>query len=405
MTKQRAWQGMERRLLSFFLANSLAETVQVVAMVWATYALTHDARLVGIVNAAAYLPGVVVGLFFQRRADAGSAARLLSMTNWVLFLSSLALTAVWLASNSVPLVVVSFVVFQVSLSVVKMVNKAYVGRVVRDGFEPRTASRVLQRATSLTLVGGMVGGGAVGVLLDLVSPGWAFAAASVLYLASLYAISADAARAHPATEVGSDDEGAETLPPAEPDGVRRSLALILLFSVPSSGALPFISTAMVPYANQVAQGSGLFYSVLTVTVMCGGFVAGMALSTNRLTLSASLRWMLGAGGVLAALLPVVRWPPLVVGVVLVLAVALTAHVISMQVLTNQAPPPSEVGRFIVLRNSVAGTAKGVFSLLAGWIIDVAGLDVAWLSLAVVLLVFAGAWVVSGRRVLMVVGAQ
>ena len=40
MTKQRAWQGMERRLLSFFLANSLAETVQVVAMVWATYALT-----------------------------------------------------------------------------------------------------------------------------------------------------------------------------------------------------------------------------------------------------------------------------------------------------------------------------------------------------------------------------
>lgn len=397
--------GFERRLLSFFLASSVAETVQVVAMVWATYALTHDARLVGAVNAAAYLPGVVVGLLFQRRADAGRAARLLSMTNWVLFLGSLALTVLWAASDSVALLVTAFAVVQVSLSVVKMLNKAYVGRVVRDGFEARTASRVLQRATSLTLVGGLVGGGAVGVMLDLVSPGWAFGAASVLYLVSLNAV----AGADSGQQRKGEAEDAEEPPvvpsPVRPDGVRRSLTLILLFSVPSSGALPFISTAMVPFANDVAPGSGLFYSILTVAVMCGGFVAGLALSADRLTLSGSLRWMLGIGGVLTAALAVVRWPPLVVPVVVVLAIALTAHVISMQVLTNQAPPASEVGRFTVLRNSVAGTAKGVFSLLAGWIIDRAGLGAAWLTLAAVLVIFAIAWMAISRRVPMEVGPR
>ncbi|MFD0396083.1 hypothetical protein ACFQ3Z_44160 [Streptomyces nogalater] len=49
---------------------------------------------------------------------------------------------------------------------------------------------------------------------------------------------------------------------------------------------------------------------------------------------------------------------------LVLSAVLTTHVMVMQVLTNQAPPEDQVGRFTVVRNAVAGVAKCVAALVA-----------------------------------------
>ncbi|WP_177180061.1 hypothetical protein [Corynebacterium spheniscorum] len=77
------------------LSASCAEMTQVVAMVWVTFALTKNATLVGIVNAAIFLPGVVLGLYFHRHADKGDAGSLLKLTNRVLVVGALGLMLVW----------------------------------------------------------------------------------------------------------------------------------------------------------------------------------------------------------------------------------------------------------------------------------------------------------------------
>ncbi|WP_128644778.1 hypothetical protein [Rhodococcus sp. BS-15] len=44
------------RALLFFFANSFAETLQAVGILWAAFALTDSGVVVGVVNAFAYLP-------------------------------------------------------------------------------------------------------------------------------------------------------------------------------------------------------------------------------------------------------------------------------------------------------------------------------------------------------------
>ncbi|MCX4789024.1 hypothetical protein OG369_23420 [Streptomyces sp. NBC_01221] len=388
-------------LLSFFFLGSAAEMLQAVALLWATYELTHNAVVVGAIGAAAHLPGVVLGLALRKKADAGQAARLLSLTNWVLFAGSSALALVWAAGLGPGVIIGAFAAVQCSLSVVKTLNKAYVGRFVRQHFAPTHAVRLLARSSALSLVGALIGGGASGLLLDTTAADSCFAVAALLYLLSLVAVRLVTA-APPAVREVPDSASPPAAPaartvaraetpraePADPAGRTR---LILLYSIPSSGALPFISTLMVPLAQSVAPGSGSFYSVLTVTTAFGGFLAGMALSRGTLSAERTLNIALVAGGALVACFAATRWPPAVLLLMLVAAVVLTAHVMVMQVLTNQAPPADQVGRFSVVRNSVAGSAKAGFSLLAGWLVEAWGLGTAWLVLAVVLALFGCAW--------------
>jgi hypothetical protein len=174
------------------------------------------------------------------------------------------------------------------------------------------------------------------------------------------------------------------------------LRTILLYSFPSSGALPFISTVAVPLAQSVAPGSGDFYAVLSVAGMGGGFLAGTALTSKRLSSHLVLQAAFPAAAVLAATIALFRWPAAVVLLYLVLSAVLTTHVMVMQVLTNQAPPEDQVGRFTVVRNAVAGTAKCVAALVAGWLVEALGLTGAWIALAVLLGAAGVRWWSVGR---------
>ncbi|QLJ03646.1 hypothetical protein HZZ00_23430 [Streptomyces sp. NEAU-sy36] len=394
-----------RWLLAFFCTSSVAETLQAVTIMWASYRLSHNAVVTGAMNAAAYLPGVVLGLLVRKRADSGDAAHRLSVTNWVLFTGSALLTLVWMAGSPPGPALAAFAAVQCSLSFVKTMNKAHAGRFIRQGYAAADAVRLRQRSTSLAQAGGAVGGGAAGVLLGFGAVGWCFATTALLYLAGLMAVR----RAAPPSPRGAEDPPAaaarEAGPVAAPGRRERAgstsagsrvLRTILLYSFPSSGALPFMSTVAVPLAQTVSPGSGDFYAVLSVAGMSGGFLAGTALSSGRLSSDLVLRTAFLTGAALAVGIAVTRWPAAVVMLFLVLSAVVTTHVMVMQVLTNQAPPEDQVGRFTVVRNAVAGVAKCGAALVAGWLVEALGLTAAWIALALVLGAAGFSWWGVGR---------
>ncbi|WP_206506650.1 hypothetical protein [Streptomyces chrestomyceticus] len=386
-----------RWLLAFFCTSSVAETLQAVAIMWASYRLSHNAVVTGAMNAAAYLPGVVLGLIVRKRADSGDAAHRLSVTNWVLFAGSSLLTLVWMAGSPPGPALGAFAAVQCSLSFVKTMNKAHAGRFIRQGYAASDAVRLRQRSTSLAQAGGAVGGGAAGVLLGVGAVGWCFALTALLYLAGLMAVR----RATPSSPRKAEDMPVAAAPPTaretgpsatpsrkergkSPLAGPRALRTILVYSFPSSGALPFLSTVAVPLAQTVSPGSGDFYAVLSVAGMSGGFLAGTALAGGRLSSDLVLRTAFPAGAALAVAIAATRWPAAVVMLFLVLSAVITTHVMVMQVLTNQAPPEDQVGRFTVVRNAVAGVAKCAGALVAGWLVEALGLTATWFALAVVL---------------------
>lgn len=379
------------------LSASCAEMTQVVAVVWVTFVLTKNATLVGIVNAAIFLPGVVLGLYFQRHADKGDAGRLLKLTNRVLVVGALGLMLVWAFSESTNLIVGAFITVQCVLSFIKLLNKAYIGRFIRDSFDSTNAAKTLSRSASFALVGGMAGGALAGVLLDFVNALWCFGISAALYLLSQVAISfavnsAPARGARPATPLVPADSALHSSPEA-----LQAMRVILLFSIPSAGALPFISTLTAPLAHRVAPDVAAYYSVLTVATMLGGFIAGMLLSSARVSYLDALRWTLLGGAIALLPLAFVHSALAVFLLILVVSVVLMLHAIAMQVMTNQTAPAGRVGKTTVLRNSVTGTSRGLFALAAGRIVDVCGLDSAWLFLAAVLAIFAALWLLMAKN--------
>lgn len=374
---------------AFFLLGSLAEGAQSVVLMWLTYALTGDAVLVGLVVVLGYLPATVAGIPFRRFADRGRADGLARRTNLLLAAVSAALAGV--SGSSAAVTVAAILLAQAVLSLVKMVNKAAVGRLVRDSFDAAAGARVLQLSSSASLIGTIAGAGLGGLLAACHLIALSLLGAAAAYAASAVAMARGTRGYRP---------GPERARVAAPTArLRRDprLLTVLLFSVPSSGGLQFLATLLVPLAQAIAPGNPAYYAVLDVASVCGGFLAGIALSATPLSARTVLGFGLLAAAALAAALGAADGAVLVAALAFLLTFAITAHIVCMQVLTNQVPEPHEVGQFAVLRNTVASLAKAGFAFAAGVIAGATSAQTAAVVLAVSLLAFALAWPALGLR--------
>lgn len=397
-------------LTCFAAVGAVAEAVQLVALLWTTLHLTGSASMVGVVNAFAYLPGVIAGVALRRAFDRGSAVTTLSRTNWVCVAFSLALAVSVVAEAPVPVLITLFCTSQGTLSIAKLANKSALARALRLIIGREDLPAVQGRISSTTIIGGVIGSGLSGILLAFVGATWCFVTASALYAASVLLIRSlgrgdradnahdgggapdarprEARSGAPASAASVSAIGAEGAP--QPLDGRRMLALVLLVSIPSSGALQYLTALLPSYANAVAPGSAPFYSVLDISAMLGGVLAGALLGLSARVRRMVQRYALLTGGVLCLLL-VPQWPAVVsVFLVGLAALVITAHVVGMQIATNQLAPEGEIGRYMAVRNAGAGLAKAVFSVAAGVLAQLGGVPSAWLALSCFLLAVAAA---------------
>lgn len=382
----------------FFLLSALAEFLQSIAVSWVAYDLTQSAFIVGALNAMVYLPGVIGGILLRNRADSGNATRLLSLTTLAIFTAATILAVVnYLLTNPKVLLAIFFAFFAV-LSLVKMFNKAYIGRTIRQQFPPERGALIMSRATTATMIGGAIGAGLAGLALDLISATFAFALAAALYGLSFGIVTL--IRNHPPQPIHPTATSPETTSATTPPtSVFRSrlLRTILLFSIPSSGAMVALSTILVPLAVAVAPGAATAYSALSVSSMIGGIIGGVLLSTTTKTSRFALNAALAFSGILFLALTFTDSIYATTALVFILSLTLTSHIVCMQVLTNQAPKDNQIGQFALIRNSVAGSAKVIFALAAGWGIQTFGLQPTTICLSLILGCAAGVWVCVARR--------
>lgn len=387
-------------LKAFYCTSSCAEAMQGLALIFSVFSATRSSILVGIVGATAYLPGVIASIVFRSVVDRKGTERHLSISNFILVVGSLALLLSQAMSASLIAFVATVLLVQSSLSIVKAFNKAFVGRVIRLKFPGVEGARVLQKSTALGIVGGLVGAGCAGLLIDVVGVVWCFALTCALYCLSLcfanVVLSHKGSRhrfgVHDRIERGVDRSAAERKIETSGGNLSRIMVIVLMFTVPSSAFLPYIDTMIAPLADLLVDGSTASYlSLLSVSVSVGGVVAGACLSFAAVPLVSILKWSLPLASASCFAFVFVRSPFIAPILLFLCAFFGTVNVLAMQVLTNQAPTPSRVGSFTLLRNAFAGLAKAGASLLAGVLISVSGVTLAWSAAACCLLLVGGCW--------------
>lgn len=382
-----------------FLSCS-AEGIQTVVFLWLIYHETHSPMLVSLTIVSSYLPSAVLGFFFLKKADASSPGKQLFISNVSLSAISLIVYFILMRNEGFELITLSiFYLAQAVLSVVKMFNKSSQNRIIRTAFSNSDAIKALQLASSgmqaAQVFGAAIGGWAI-------STGYYMQALMLtccIYLLNIY-ISTLFEKGHP------DNKDAEVIVQIHSVTKKnesftylfrsKDFLLPLIFTVPSSGALQFLNTSL-PSLSSLYGNSEQIYPVLNMTLQCAVIISGIAAALNMLSLKSSLRFSLCISGICLILMCLSTRNYYAVYFFLFLTSFFVSwHMISIKVLTNQMPDIEHIGKFTMMRNSVASGVKIVFSLSSGAFLTFYSITTTYLILATLLIFFNVLWVYQSR---------
>ncbi|WP_370425447.1 MFS transporter (plasmid) [Pantoea vagans] len=377
-----------------FLSCS-AEGIQTVIFLWFIYHVTHSPMFVSLTIVSSYLPSAILGIFLLKKADASNPGKHLFISNVSLSVISLIVYFILLLNAGFGTTTLSiFYLAQAILSVVKMFNKTSQNRIIRTAFSRKDAIKALQLASSgmqaAQVFGAAIGGWAI-------STGYymhALMLTCCIYLLNIY-ISTLFESVHP------DNKDEKVI--FQIDSVtkknqsftylfrKKDFLLPLVFTVPSSGALQFLNTSL-PSLSSLYGNSEHFYPLLNLTLQIAVIISGIAATFNMLSLKTSLRFFLCISGITLILLGLLSGSHFAAYTFLFLtSFFISWHMISIKVLTNQMPDIAHVGKFTMMRNSIASFVKIFFSLSSGLFLTYYSITTTYLILAAILFAFNILW--------------
>ncbi|MGX9522748.1 MFS transporter [Vibrio mediterranei] len=378
----------------FISAFYVACGIHSITAIWLAYDFTQSPFIVSLMIVASYLPSAIAGFTLSERFSCGNPFKKLK-TGVLILAGSMVLMVAALTSIAegevMSLVVIGLI--QVVLSLVKLSNQSSLAVLVRTIFSKQQGKQVIEMASSNLLVSLSIGAGLAGLLLtiDLIYIGPVLAcilfAFAWMGMVKLERRTSEFSLESPSVDVGSQTNSVDKVSLF----TDRNLQTLILFSICSSGTLQYINAILAPLANHIVANEPSYFSLLDVLSMVGGFLAGVVLSSNRLKSTLVLDHGLLAIAAITVSLAVSSHPALVAILMFMLAFITTAHVISMQVKTNQAPHKEHVSQYTVLRNASVSVAKTCFSLLAGIVTTVVDIQTSWFVLTVIAVCFALLW--------------
>ncbi|MGC0865006.1 MFS transporter [Pantoea agglomerans] len=382
-----------------FLSCS-AEGIQTVIFLWLIYHETHSAMLVSLTIVSSYLPSAILGFIFLKQADMNSPGRQLLFSN--ICLGAISLTVYLILVNSEGLGLLTLIIFyftQAVLSVVKMFNKTSQNRIIRQTFAKADAIRALQLASSgmqaAQVLGAAIGGWAI-------STGYymhALMLTCFIYFLNIYVSSLF-------ERGGKNNKDAKAIRPVNSAATektslsflfgRKSFLLPLIFTVPSSGALQFLNTSL-PSLSSLYSNSENIYPLLNITLQVAVIFSGIVAALNLLSLKSSLSLSLLISGISVLLMYFTAGHLYALYFFLfTTCLFISWHMISIKVLTNQMPDINHIGKFTMVRNSVASCVKIVFSLSSGVLLTFYSIKTTYLILAMILIFFNLLWFYQNR---------
>jgi len=334
----------------------LGKWMQLVALGYLTFSLTHSVPAVGLVGAADGLPALVLGLPAGVVADRVSRRRVLMVTTATMSATAFALTAAVLFSHAgLPALVVAAIAFGSADAFDTPSRQALVADLVSEAQLLGTAA-LTSTASSATRI---IGPSLAGLLIGFVGPAACFGAMGVLVLPFLLVLALGlrgvVATGRPEVRGTARQDLAEGLRWAASDARTRWILVAM-------GVLAILGVGYMPYLPVLARdqlhGGGQLLGLLYTMGGIGALVGGLAITALSRRLPRG-RLLLGAAPVYAlALFAVTRATTVAVAFPALMGVSLGFVAINTASLsTLQSQTPSRLrGRVLACYGLVWGLA-------------------------------------------------
>ncbi|MBV9357583.1 MAG: MFS transporter [Chloroflexi bacterium] len=386
MVSESAWaplrNGVFRALYLAVLASNIGTWMQTVGAQWLLVDLPNAALLVALVQVMDTLPDVLFSVVGGVLADTFDRRRMLIVVQACLVVVGSALTALTLANEMPPALLLTFTFLLGAGSAFSV--PAY--QAIVPDLVPRSQLSAASALSSVSInLGRAVGPAIAGILIARIGVGAVFALNTLTFLVYGVVVAAW----HP--PVGARPDLREHFLAALRAGtgyvryapvVRRVLLRAALFLVPASVLWALLALVASQQLGLGAAGYGLLLGALGAGAIAGAFLLPSLrarLDTNRLMLSASLAYAL------TLVVTVLVSNAAVILVILVVAGVAWVGVLSTINAVLQLFLPAWVrGRGLSIYQTVLFGAQAVGGLLAGLVAGVLGLTDTFLIAAVAL---------------------
>ncbi|MEL0638559.1 MFS transporter [Marinomonas sp. TI.3.20] len=377
-------------LIFFFYTGS---GIYSVTAIWFTYSLTKSPLVVSLIIVAGYLPSAIAGFTFSKVISKGDPYKKIQIGSLIMVLSMILLIFMLVSLSSNKLISLSIIsITQILLSLIKLFNQSSFSLLVKTVFNKEEGKKVIEIASSNRLVSLSIGASIAGIILNLETFYLEPIISCFMFFCSIFSVLKLNKVTRDPLFVKLKGEGKITDRNYKVSFFSdKTLQTLILFSICSSGTLQYLNAILAPLADSIVENKPVYFSLLDVLCMVGGFIAGVLLSTEKV----KSRFILDYGfliiGIVSILLAFIHSAYGVAILVFILSLITTAHIICMQVKTNQIPLNEQVSEYAIFRNASGSIIKTTFSILAGIITTYFSIQSAWIALSFISILFFVIW--------------
>ncbi len=351
---------------------SMSESIQNIFLTWLIYKYTNNSLAISLITFVNYFPMFIYAITYIFIADLINPIYQFNITNYCLLInSSLIILFSLLIKKNISIYIFILFILQITFSCTKILNKIILNKILKIIFQVYEIEKTIQISFSVIQIFQTIGNfiGNIFIINNYILLG--FICIFVLYIINLlfsYILLKNKYCYHKKNNKKKYINLKKVFFWVKTTlNNKKSLSLLIL-SIPPSGIYQYIYTVLPFLTSLFFYKKTIYFFLLNFLSTFFSSIVGILLFNNFFSQKIIIKYSLFICSLLLLLLSI-NYNFFILLILNSLCLSLlSSNIICMQIKINKLCPYTHLGKFIILRNSIASISKIIFSLIAAFLI-------------------------------------
>ncbi len=387
------WKSKQIQYQLTVILISLAESIENTILIWLIYNYTNSSLAVSLITFANYFPMFISAITLIFIVDSINPIRQYYLNNIIFLIISLNIFLVFFLKISIYWCLSLIFILQMIYSTTRTINKTNSNKIIKLLFKQNIGNKIIQISFSITQIFQTLGNflGNLFILNNITIYG--FIIINIFYLINCilaFKISKNSKKYLIIKEkerIKKKESTKISWKWIQDIFKNKKILKVLFFSIPSSGIYQYLSTILPFLTTTINYKSHYTYSILNFFCAFFSSIIGLLLYKDIISKKFIEKYTFLICSILLFILSLTKNFFILIFVNSICFGLLSGHIICMQIKINTYSSYFNLGRFTIIRNSIASLAKIIFSFLSVFFLNNFSIFQVYLFLALISLFF------------------
>ncbi len=370
---------------------SLSESIENIILVWLIYNYTNSSFAIGLITFANYFPMFISAAILIFIADSINPIYQYYLNNILFIIISLCIFILFFLNINANSFLILIFILQMIYSITRTINKINSNKIIKLLFDEKKGNKIIQISFSITQIFQTLGNlfGNLFILNNISLYG--FLLISFLYLLNLF-FSFTLLKNNNKYFLLKEKEKRKKNTHLNLNWFKnilknKKLVESIFFSIPSSGLYQYLITILPFITRIIHYKSNFIFSVLNFFCSLFSSIIGFLLYKNTISKKFIEKYTFILCFFLLTLMSFTKNFLFILILNSLCFGFLAGHIICMQIKINTNSSYFNLGKFIILRNSITSLSKIIFSFISVYILNNFSIFYIYIFIAITSLLF------------------